>query len=450
MNRRLNICRALTLGIGLSPVFALSAVVQSQQPAQQAVPDSPAPQAPKPLSDEKNQVTPGIGANGSSTPSNAPSTSTPPDDNFQPAPATPGSNQPANPNAPDTIQGAAPELPAAGAGVDAVSTTIRVTTNAVEVPVLVKDSKGNMVAGLDWRDFRVYENNVRQRITVFTVDPSPLSISYVIDQSVTSDVMNQVNISLGSVQASLAPYDEVAVFTYNHGAQEATGFTGSQSHRLEAVLAMTHATGQDMLVPVTSGPLAGCPISSNGACVDPNIQPGHSAGGDFLQLPKELHTLNDAILKAAEELSRRPIGRRRIIYVISDGKEAGSKASTKEVIRFLQANKIAVYGTLVGDSARWGEGYLNKFHVPFEMNNNVLLKYATETGGQLDAERNANGIVKSYGKLATEARNQYTIVYNSHQPFIDGKYRSIEVRVDRPNVDVTAKRGYIPTAADQR
>ncbi len=50
-------------------------------------------------------------------------------------------------------------------------------------------------------------------------------------------------------------------------------------------------------------------------------------------------------------------GRRRIIYVVSDGKEYGSKATYKDVLHYLQANKIAVYGTLVGDSARWGEGY---------------------------------------------------------------------------------------------
>ncbi|HTJ30399.1 MAG TPA: VWA domain-containing protein, partial [Acidobacteriaceae bacterium] len=439
MNRRSYLFRALALGIGLAPSFALFA--QSQQ----AVPDAPAPQAPKPLSDVKSQVTPGIGSNSDAAPANTPSSSNGGSDNFQPPPAQPGSSAPSS-TAPDNFQGAAPETPDAGQGVDAFKTHITVTTNAVEVPVIVKDNKGQMVAGLSWRDFRVFENNVRQRITFFTVDPYPLSMAYVIDQSVTADVMRQVNTSLGSIQGSLAPYDEVAVFTYNHGAQEATGFTGAQSHRLEAVLAMTHATGRDELVPVNTGALYGCPITSNGACVDPNIQPGRSAGGDFNIIPKELHTLNDAILKAAEELARRPNGRRRVIYVISDGKEYGSKATTKEVIHFLQANKIAVYGTLVGDSARWGEGYLSKFHVPFEMTNNVLLKYATETGGQLDAERNANGIEKSYQKLAAEARNQYTLVYNSHQPFIDGKYRSIEVRVDRPSVDVVAKRGYYPTS----
>ena len=50
----------------------------------------------------------------------------------------------------------------------------------------VKDSKGAEVAGLTWRDVRVYENNLRQQLAWFTVDPFPLSVALVIDQSMTS------------------------------------------------------------------------------------------------------------------------------------------------------------------------------------------------------------------------------------------------------------------------
>ena len=169
-----------------------------------------------------------------------------------------------------------------------------------------------------------------------------------------------------------------------------------------------------------------------------------------MSLPKEKHTLNDAILLAAQELSKRPQGRRRVLYVVSDGKEYGSKATQKEVLKYLQTNKIAVYATLVGDSARWGEGYLSRFHIPFQMNDNVLTKYTQSTGGSLDAEKNTNGIEKSYQHIAEEARFQYTLVYYTHQPAIDGKYRTIDVRVARPSkeVEVTAKPGYYPTAGD--
>ena len=120
-----------------------------------------------------------------------------------------------------------------------------INTTYVEVPVTVKDPKGKLVAGLTWRDFKVYENNTREPIKVFNVDPYPLSVAFVVDQSLTSDVMRKVNDSLDAIQGALTPYDEVAVFSYSNGTQERTGFTGAQSARLPAVLALTKSTGTD-------------------------------------------------------------------------------------------------------------------------------------------------------------------------------------------------------------
>jgi VWFA-related protein len=363
----------------------------------------------------------------------------------------PSSSLPPSSQGKDEIQTAPPEMPAAGEGFSAVKTFI-VNVNFVEVPVTVKDAKGNLVAGLTFRDFRIFENDQREPLRLFTVDPFPLSIAFVIDQSLTSDVMSKVNNSLGAIQGALTPYDEVAVFSYNNGAQERTGFTGAQSSRLPAILALTKETGSEMVVPVNSGPLAGCSIRENGGCVDPNLQPGRSAGSGsgVLMIPKEIHTLNDAILAAAKELSTRPKGRRRIIYVVSDGKEYGSKATYREVLRYLETNKIAVYGTAVGDSARWGEGFVSRIHLPFTMYDNILSKYTLATGGTLDSERGTNGIERSYAKIAEEARTQYTLGYLSHQPVIDGKFRKIDVRVDRPGLEVIAKNGYYPSAQDMR
>jgi VWFA-related protein len=286
-------------------------------------------------------------------------------------------------------------------------------------------------------------------LSFFSVDPQPLSIAFVIDQSLPSNIMSEVNTSLGAVQGALTPYDEVAVFSYSNGPKEWTGFTGAQSNRLPAVLALAQATGSDPMVPVNDGPLAGCQLRENGSCVDPVLQPGKSTGNDtFITIPKEIHTLNDAILAAAKELSTRPKERRRVIYVVSDGKEYGSKASYREVVRYLQTNKIAVYASLVGESARWGEGWLDRFHLPFTMYDNILYKYTALTGGDTDAEGGVNGIEKSYAKIADEARNQYTLGYLSHESIYDGKYRKIDVRVDRPGLDVTAKVGYYPSAQD--
>ena len=430
---------ALAAVLNLSPVLNPTALAQQQQ---STVPDSPAPQARPPLSGMSGSITPGLGAG--NEPSAPSSSSAAPEQQQAPssqAPSTQGK---------DEIQTAPPEIPEAGEGV-ASTTRFVVNVNFVEVPVTVKDTKGKLVAGLTYRDFKVFENDTREPLKLFTVDPFPLSIAFVIDQSLTSDVMAKVNNSLGAIQGALTPYDEVAVFSYNNGAQERTGFTGAQSSRLPAVLALTKETGSEEIVPVNSGPLAGCSVRQNGNCVDPNLQPGRSAGGDtFMTIPKEIHTLNDAVLAAAKELSTRPKGRRRLIYVISDGKEYGSKATYKEVLRYLETNKIAVYGTAVGDSARWGEGYVSRFHIPFTMYDNLLAKYTLATGGTLDAEGSSNGIEKSYAKIAEEARTQYTLGYLSHQPVIDGKFRKIDVRVDRPGLEVIAKSGYYPSAQDLR
>jgi VWFA-related protein len=436
---------AIALAALLSLSLSLAAVAQQQQPP---VPDAPTPQAPKPLaSDVNGPITPGQGAG--ETPSGPTSSSNSTAQQPAASSQTP-SSQAVTDQGKDQVQITPPEQPAAGEGVDKVTKLGTINVNFVEVPVTVKDSKGKLVAGLTYRDFKIYENDTREPISFFTTDSFPLSIAFVIDQSLTSDVMAKVNNSLGAIQGALTPYDEIAIFSYNNGAQDRSGgFTGAQSARVPFVLSMTKSAGEEMLAPVTDGPLAGCNIRQNGNCVDPNIQPGRSAGGStFMSLPKEIHTLNDAILAAAKELSTRPKGRRRIIYVISDGKESGSKAKYADVLKYLETNKTAVYGTLVGDSARWGEGYLSRFRVPGMMTDNILIKYAHATGGVLDSEKGVDGIEKSYAKIAEEARTQYTLGYYSHQPIIDTRFRKIDVRIERPGMEVIAKLGYYTSGQD--
>ncbi len=420
-----------------------AAVTQQSQPAAQspAVPDAPAPQTPAKLSDAAGgSIKPGGGAGTESSTEDASGTieTKVPSASTQAPVAQPQPNQQATPPSIDNAE--------------QTSTLIRLNVTYVNVPVTVKDSKGKLVPGLTWRDFKVYENANFEPLKVFTVDAFPLSIAFVVDQSLPTDVMAKVNDSLGAIQGGLTPYDEIAVFSYANGAHnQSGGFTGAQSARVPFVLSMTKASGTEQLNAFNSGPLAGCAIRQNGNCIDPNIQPGKSAGDStFITIPKEIHTLNDAILAAAKELSTRPKERRRVIYVISDGKEAGSKATYKDVLKYLQTNEIAVYGTLVGDSARFGEGYLSRFHLPFTMYDNRLVSYVLQTGGTLDSERNLNGIEKSYAAIADEARNRYTLVYASHEPLIDGKFRNIDVRVDRPGLEVIAKKGYYPAAQDLR
>ncbi len=413
-----------------------------QQPSQ--VPDAPAPQPQQaPLSSLTGPIKPGGGTGPEATGTSRSGDVLPNAPADQP---TPPATAPASKAQQQQDQTPPPDLATA----EQLSTIIRSYTTFVNVPVTVKDSKGKAVAGLTWRDFKVYENGSYQPLRVFSVDAVPLSIVFVIDQGVTRDVMSKVNDSLGAIQAALTPYDEMSVFTYSNGPQNRSGgFTGAQSARVPYLLSMVKTSGTEELIPYNTGPMAGCSIFKNGNCVDPNVQQGRSTGNSsFITIPKEIHTLNDAILSAAKELSTRPKDRRRIIYVISDGKEYGSKASYKDVLRYLQTNSVAVYGTLVGDSARWGEGYLSRFHLPFTMYDNRLVSYVLQTGGTLDSENNMTGMERSYAAIAAEARNQYTLGYYTHEPVFDGKFRSIDVRVSRPGLDVVAKKGYYPAAQE--
>lgn len=361
-----------------------------------------------------------------------------------PAPAADQSSTPSAQPQTAPPSGPPPVIPPKGEGPAVATYTMRTRVNFILVPVTVKDSHGALLPGLTYNDFQIYENGVQQRITYFSDDPFPLSVAFVIDQDLPADTMQKVNQALSAFQGAFAPYDEVAVYTYATHVSQASGFTGAQSARLTAVLDRVKSPGRYMEVPSNTGPMAEGP-SINGQMVDPNVTPMHN--GNFIGIiPKESYVLNDAILRAATDLSQRSRENRKIIYVISDGKNQGSTASYKEVVRYLLTNQIAVDGTLVGESAMPVLGFLDRFHIPWQMADNLLPKYANATGGLLDAELSRNAIEASFARIAGQVRNQYTLGYYSHTSVLDSRFRPIEVRVLLPNVTVISKQGYYPTA----
>ena len=434
--------RTRVVGLSFGVAAGLAGVQAGAQtaPAQQnTVPDAPRPQTLPQL----NTITPIAPAtpNLPATPSSAlPNTPSPqPNTNTAAAP-------PATPSAAPEVTGNAASDPNDNQPVVHHASDIRVVVNFHEVPFTVKDSKGVRVPGLTERDVRVYENGVQQSVRYFTADPNPLSVGLVIDQSMTFDNMQKVNASLTALQNAFTPYDEVAIYTYNNGVQERTGFTGAQSQRVAFALERSKSPGREPNMAMGGG-LDQTTVKNN-LPVDPNTN-RNSPAGVIMQTPeREFHTLNDAILTAAVQVAKAGKGRRRVIYVISDGREYGSQAKEKEVIQFLQRNDISVYATLVGDSAVPGEGFLDKLHIPLEMRDNVLPRYAGATGGDYIGAFRPRAIETSFANLAAEVRTAYVAGYYSHEPFLDGRYRATIVDVMRPNLDVTAPKGYFPRAVD--
>jgi VWFA-related protein len=400
---------------------------QQAQPsaqAQQSVPNAPEPQTLPNL----NSITPVAAALPEA-----------------PAAAKPAAGQPATPEAADE-QAADQDQGPPPASTQSAMNTLSVNVQFHQIAFTVKDSKGHLVPGLTYRDVQVFENGLAQHISVFTTDPAPLSVALVIDQSVTSDTMEKINDSLSALQGAFSPYDEVSVFTYNNGVKEQTAFTAAQSARLGAVLEQSKGIGRDPLMGLT-GPLAHDQVINN-MPIDGVADNGHQPGSMSFTVPKEYHTLNDAILMAAKEVSTAAHGRQRVIYVVSDGKEYGSKVTQKELIRYLLTNHIEVWATQVGDSSLKGMGFVDRVHIPLTMRDDVLPKYTGATGGQFDSEFRPRGIEESFAHITAEIRGQYTVGYYTHESPFNETYRTTEVRVYRPGLTIISPDGYYPSASD--
>lgn len=321
--------------------------------------------------------------------------------------------------------------------------TVVSNVNFVLLPVTVKDNEGRLVDGLLPKDFTVLEDGAKKPLQWFTSDPYLLSVAIVLDLGMPDVAVQKVNQTFPALVGAFSPYDEVSVYTYSSTVSQASSY-GGVGRRLEAVLnQMKTERGHNNGVPVMSGPLAaGGPIV-NGVPVGSGAAPVNTP-------PKEAHVLNDAILRAAFDLSKRDRSRRKIIFVISDGREMGSKASYGDVLKVLLSNEIQIKAVAVDSAALPVYSKLERLHLPFQGYNNLLPKYSGATGGgQVYTELSRNAIEAVYSQAIGEARNQYTLGYAA-KTATSPAYRNIEVKVARPGLKIYARDGYYPAPTVRR
>jgi VWFA-related protein len=323
---------------------------------------------------------------------------------------------------------------------------IPVYVNLVLLPVSVKDGNGHPINGLLPKDFSVLENGKKQELKFFTSDPFSLSAAVIFDLGMPDIGVKRVQETLPALQGAFSQYDEVSIYTYSSTVSQVADF-GSVGQKLTAVLNQIKSyNGASNGPPVTSGPLGPQGPIINGRPIDSPVTPVSTP-------PKQARVINDAILQAARDLSSRDRTRRKIIFVISDGRERGSIASYADTLKVLLTQNIIVYAVGVDGAALPGYAKLNKIHLPglgldklgFEPigYGNILSKYVGATGGgTVYAESAREGIEQAYNRAIGDARNQYTLGYTPKAG--TGTYRQIEVRVRRPDVKVYAKDGYYP------
>jgi VWFA-related protein len=318
--------------------------------------------------------------------------------------------------------------------------TITVTTNLVTVPVTVTDREGRMIGGLLPQDFLVLENGQKQTLKFFTSDPFALSAAVIFDTGMADVGLKKVQETLSALQGAFSPFDEVGIYTYSSTVGRVSDFTTAGKQLTATLNQVKGFSGANNGPAVTSGPLGPQGPIINGIPMDSPVNPVSTP-------PKVARVLNDAILLAARDLSKRDRARRKIIFIISDGREQGSIASYKDTLKVLLTQGITVYAVGVEGAAIPVYDRLQRIHLPKTRAamgySDILPKYVNATGGgTVYGELAQAEIERAYARAIGDARNQYTLGYSPRSNI--GGYREIEVQVKRPGVKVYARRGYYP------
>jgi Ca-activated chloride channel homolog len=303
---------------------------------------------------------------------------------------------------------------------------ISIVSSLVLVPVTVKNSAGQLVGDLTKDQFRIFDDGKEQPIAKFSIDPFPLTAVVVLDNDLSLKAQEQVQKSLESIAASVGPDDETALMLFNQFPEPLMDFTKdndalfTQLHRLR----LGSTFPGDAVGPMTAGP------TINNQSQEPQV-PVYG-----MKQEKVTKDLDDAVHAAAESLRNRgnQPNRRKIIFLIADGQNSHhNKWTLNQTLQLLLSSDISVYTVTVGSTK------LIK-HEPSHM-----ARYASDTGGDAYFATKQGDLERLYSAVTEEARNQYTLGFAPQNPS-PGEFHTIEVRVERTGLSVSARQGYYPTA----
>lgn len=138
--------------------------------------------------------------------------------------------------------------------------------------------------------------------------------------------------------------------------------------------------------------------------------------------------LYDAIYLAAEEKLKKETGR-KVMVVITDGEDTGSKIRKIEAIEAAQRNDVVIYGIGVQGS---GTNFLS-----------TLKSFAKETGGiAFNPQAKFSEIQDAFKSIGREIQGQYSLAYVSTNQKKDGAYRAIDLRCKTRGIQIRARKGY--------
>jgi len=240
--------------------------------------------------------------------------------------------------------------------------------------------------------FRIYENGVDQKITVFRREDAPISLGLIVDRSpsMTNKREKVVSAALALIRAS-NPDDEVFVMNFDENSYLDQDFT-SDIIKLER-----------------------------------GLRNFESRGGTAMR---------DALRLGVEHLNNRARKEKKVVLVITDGEDNSSIQKLEHLVKVSLQDEVLIYavGFLAEetpDAARRARRDLD-----------ALTK---STGGQAWYPKTVAEMEQIALDIAHEIRNQYVIGYHPSDKTADGTFRRIRVEVDVPGAVVRTRAGYYAT-----
>jgi Ca-activated chloride channel family protein len=265
---------------------------------------------------------------------------------------------------------------------------VRVNSDLVVLNVTVTDAQGQYVHKLGRADFKVLEDGREQRLQLFSVEETPFAAAILLD---TSGSM-ETRLTLARAAAirfleGLREEDVAAVYNFDSRVEQLQDFR----------------PGRDL-------PPVAYDLRSKG-----------------------MTALNDAVLRAAGDLAKRP-EKRRAIIVLSDGADNKSGASQDKALNAALAANATVYTVDMADPATDPAGRLRAA--------GSLKHYAEKSGGRFVSKPGGQALDDAFKGILEELSNQYTLGYRPDNIARDGRWRSIKLRLSRPELNARTRDGY--------
>jgi Ca-activated chloride channel family protein len=272
-------------------------------------------------------------------------------------------------------------------------------TDLVSLPVTVTDGYNRLVTGLDRQHFEVYEDKVKQEISFFSDDDSPVNLGIVFDVS-------------GSMKGKL------------DRARDALKAFIQTSHSDDDFFLVGFNQRANLLAEFTDGDA----LANKLTLVDPK---GQTA-------------LYDAAYLGIEKVKQ---GRhsRNAILLISDGQDNSSRYTYGELRKLLKEAGVQIYCIGIVEMGGAAGGTLDM------QGQAILEEIAQTTGGKAFFPRSSAELEDATTRIALELRHQYSIGYNPTNVKRDGQWHKIKVNVKGPkglsNLKVQHKEGYYAVAS---